>query len=75
MSQLEEAHEQHACDLRRSRLLPGPKGAPADWERSFFLKRPWRQVVTTPVGSFPEGASPHGALDMAGNVYEWTADG
>ncbi len=30
--------------------------------------------TTWPVGSRPEGASPHGALDMAGNVAEWVAD-
>ena len=28
---------------------------------------------TSKVGSYPEGASPYGALDMAGNVWEWVS--
>lgn len=30
--------------------------------------------TTTVVGSFPDGASPFGVLDLGGNVREWTAD-
>jgi formylglycine-generating enzyme required for sulfatase activity len=29
--------------------------------------------TTTPVGNYPNGASPYSAQDMAGNVWEWTS--
>jgi serine/threonine-protein kinase len=29
---------------------------------------------TTPVGSYPAGASPYGVMDMAGSVWEWVDD-
>lgn len=31
-------------------------------------------AFTSPVGSYPAGASPYGVLDLAGNVEEWTSD-
>jgi eukaryotic-like serine/threonine-protein kinase len=31
-------------------------------------------VRSAPVGSFPEGASVYGALDLGGNVWEWVHD-
>jgi len=30
--------------------------------------------ATAPVASYPDGASRFGVLDLAGNVWEWTAD-
>ena len=39
-----------------------------------LLNFSYDQEDTTEVGMYPAGASPYGALDMAGNVQEWTAD-
>ncbi len=32
-----------------------------------------RVLRTTPVGAYPQGITPDGLHDLAGNVWEWTA--
>lgn len=48
-----------------------PWGEEIDCERAQFKECGGQ---TIPVGSKPSGASPYGALDMAGNVWEWVSD-
>ncbi|HJU28209.1 MAG TPA: SUMF1/EgtB/PvdO family nonheme iron enzyme [Candidatus Binataceae bacterium] len=56
----------------------GPERREYPWGESF---EPWRAntveagpLQTTPVGIYPDGASPFGLLDMGGNVEELVAD-
>ncbi|PKP83947.1 MAG: hypothetical protein CVT80_10920 [Alphaproteobacteria bacterium HGW-Alphaproteobacteria-2] len=43
-----------------------------EWDAARLNSHDRGPFDTLPVGSFPEGASPHGLLDAAGQVFEWT---
>ena len=56
----------------------GPEGSEYPWgehvPNDSLLNYDSNELDTTEVGDYPEGASWVGALDMSGNVREWTAD-
>ncbi len=45
-----------------------------DWDPTKTNTKEAGYRDTTIVGSFPEGASPYGVMDMVGNVREWVSD-
>ncbi len=67
-----EAKWEYAAAGPESRKYPW--GDDWDGKKCCYQNNKGPGGTTFPVGSFPEGASWCGALDMAGNVWEWCAD-
>jgi formylglycine-generating enzyme required for sulfatase activity len=55
----------------------GTDGRHYPWGKKFSVRnlnsRAAKKRGTTPVTAYPQGASPFGVMDMAGNVWEWTS--
>jgi formylglycine-generating enzyme required for sulfatase activity len=65
-----EAEWEKACRRTDARIYPWGGETPTD---KLLKYNDPGGGTTTDVGSYPQGASPYGLLDMAGNVWEWTS--
>lgn len=69
-----EAQWEKAARGTDARLFPWGNDLPTDEHGAFVDLETRRPTQLRMVGFFPNGASPYGCMDMAGNVYEWTSD-
>jgi formylglycine-generating enzyme required for sulfatase activity len=71
-----EEEWEHAARGSEGRRYPWKDGEPAAnlcWNGEGNDRGKGGRRGTCPVASYPAGATPAGAFDMAGNVFEWTA--
>jgi formylglycine-generating enzyme required for sulfatase activity len=64
-----EAEREYAARGLEGRIFPWGNDLPSRTRAHYGAG--WGK--TRPVGSLPEGATPEGVLDLAGNVHEWTS--
>ena len=65
-----EKEWEYAAGGKKSRVYPWGDKEPSPTLANYNNN----EGATTPTGRYPEGASPEGLHDMAGNVWEWSDD-
>ncbi len=65
-----EKEWEYAAGGKESRTYPWGEEEPSTTRANYDSN----EGATTPVGRYPDGATPEGLYDMAGNVWEWMED-